>query len=68
MPLYDFRCPKCACTVELLVRSDATPDCPTCGAVPMEKLVSKPAAPGQSAELVRSARAQARREGHFSNY
>ena len=68
MPLYDFRCPKCAATVELLVRSDAQPPCPACGASPMEKLVSKPAAPGQSAELVRSARAQAKREGHFSNY
>jgi putative FmdB family regulatory protein len=68
MPLYDFRCPKCDKTVELLVRSDAQPACPTCGQAPMEKLVSKPAAPGQSADLVRAGRAQAKREGHFSNY
>jgi len=68
MPLFDFRCTKCDKTVELLIRGTATPTCPTCGTDTLEKLISKPAAPGTSAELVRSARAQAKREGHFSNY
>ena len=67
MPIHDFRCPQCAATVERLVRGDARPTCDACQ-VPMERLVSKPAAPGQSADLVRAARARARREGHFSNY
>ena len=34
----------------------------------MEKLVSSPAAPPRSGELIASARTQANREGHFSNY
>lgn len=68
MPLYDFRCPACATSHELLVRHAATPACPACGHAALEKLVSKPAAPGTSTDLVRAARAQARREGHFSNY
>ena len=68
MPLYDFLCRDCHQTVELLVRSDAQPACPQCGSAQMQKQVSKPAAPGQSKALVEAGRAQARREGHFSNY
>ncbi len=68
MPIFDFRCSKCDKTFELLVRRDATPGCPDCATPAMEKLVSKPAAPGQSAELVRAGRARAKAEGHFSNY
>lgn len=68
MPLFDFHCSQCDKTFELLIRGDAPAVCPSCGKTPLDKLVSKPAAPGSSAELVRAARAQARREGHFSNY
>ena len=68
MPLFDFHCQDCDKTAEMLVRSDATPSCPACGSTAMQKLISKPAAPGTSADLVRSARAQAQREGHFSHY
>ena len=68
MPLFDFRCQDCDKTAEMLIRSDTTPSCPACGSTAMQKLISKPAAPGTSADLVRSARAQAQREGHFSNY
>lgn len=68
MPLFDFRCTECDKTVELLIRGETSPVCPTCGSSALQKLVSKPASPGTSAELVRSARAQAKREGHFSNY
>lgn len=67
MPLYDFRCNTCNNTMEILARHDSTPACPECGDA-MEKLVSAPQAPGKSAGIIASARAQASREGHFSNY
>lgn len=68
MPLYDYHCSACDKTFELLVRSSTTPVCPTCGTGQLEKLVSKPAPPGQSAGIIASARKQAAKEGHFSNY
>ena len=68
MPLYDFHCAACDKTVELLIKMTApTPACPQCGGV-MEKLLSKPADPGKSKAIIASARAQAKKEGHFSNY
>lgn len=67
MPLYDFNCQKCGKTYELLVKLSSTPVCPDCGGS-LEKLLSKPVAPGQSAGIISSARAKAKREGHFSNY
>lgn len=68
MPIFDFRCSACTRIFERLVRASETPQCPQCGATAAEKQVSAPAAPPQSRELVKQARAQARREGHFSNY
>lgn len=68
MPLFDFRCTACDKTFELLVRPSQTPSCPHCKGEALEKLVSCPAPPAQSPALVKQARAQARREGHFSNY
>lgn len=68
MPLYDYQCRDCAQTFELLVRSSVTPACPKCGGQHLEKLLSCPAPPGQSAGQVKRARRQAAREGHFSNY
>jgi putative FmdB family regulatory protein len=67
MPLYDFRCNSCNRTTEMLTSHSSTPTCPECGEA-MEKLVSLPAAPGQSAGIIAGARAKAAREGHFSNY
>lgn len=67
MPLYDFRCNTCNKIMEMLTKADSTPCCPECGDA-MEKLLSCPAAPGQSAGIIASARAQAAKEGHFSNY
>jgi len=67
MPLYDFHCHTCNKTIELLAKSDSTPACPECGSI-MEKQVSCPTAPGQSAGIIASNRARAAKEGHFSNY
>lgn len=68
MPLYDFHCTACDKTVEVLVKMTApSPSCPLCGGV-MEKLLSKPAEPSKSKAIIASARAQANKEGHFSNY
>lgn len=68
MPIYDYRCNGCNKTFELLVRSSNVPACPVCGSMQLEKLVSCPAAPGQTAGIISQARFQAAREGHFSNY
>lgn len=68
MPIYDYRCQDCDKTFEVLVRGGQVPPCPSCGGSHLEKCVSLPAAPGKSAGLVREGRAQAAREGHFSNY
>lgn len=68
MPLYDYRCQACRHTFELLVRASTVPACPQCGSEQPEKLISLPAPQGKSAGLVAAGRAQAAREGHFSNY
>lgn len=68
MPLFDFHCRVCDKTSELLVRSSDTPRCPHCGATTLDKLVAAPMEPGKSKAIIARARAQASREGHFSNY
>jgi putative FmdB family regulatory protein len=68
MPLYDFRCSACNHVFEELVRHGEVPSCPQCGSSSAEKQLSAPAAPGHSGEIVASARRQAAREGHLSNY
>jgi putative FmdB family regulatory protein len=68
MPLYDFRCHRCNKTFELLIRGSDIPACPACGNQELEKLLSPTAAPGKTAGILSSARSQAAREGHFSNY
>jgi putative FmdB family regulatory protein len=68
MPLYDFHCTDCDRTFELLVRLSDTPTCPECQGQNLQKQVSRPAAPGQTAGILAKARSQAAREGHFSNY
>jgi putative FmdB family regulatory protein len=68
MPLYGLHCAQCDKSVELLVRFSDKPKCPSCGSKRMQRLVSKVAPPGSSGGLVKAARAQAAREGHFSNY
>lgn len=68
MPIFDFQCRACGTASELLVRGSIPPRCPACGTDALDKQVSAPAAPAQTPALVRQARAQAAREGHFSNY
>ncbi len=68
MPLYDYRCNDCNKTFELLIKLSESPVCPVCGGQNLEKRVSLPAPPGQTAALLTKARAQAAKEGHFSNY
>ena len=68
MPLYSFHCAKCDREFELLVGSSDRPSCPTCNSRSLKRLVSHTAPEGKSRKLVRSARAQAAREGHLSNF
>ncbi len=68
MPIHDFHCKKCDRTFELLVRASSTPVCPGCGSADVGKLVSLPAPQGKTAGIIARGRAQAAREGHFSNY
>jgi len=68
MPIYDYRCMSCNTSFELLVKTATVPACPACASTQLEKQVSAPAPPGQLKGIVSSARAQASREGHFSNY
>jgi hypothetical protein len=42
--------------------------CPVCASANLAKQVSAPAAQGKSAAIIAQGRAQAAREGHFSNY
>ncbi len=68
MPIYDYQCRECETVFDKLVMSSTVVTCPKCGSTNLEKLVSKPAPPGQSAGIIKRARAQAAKEGHFSNY
>lgn len=68
MPIFDFRCKECGNNFELLVLGPTAYECPQCGSSDVDKLVSLPAPKGKTAGIINSARAQAAREGHFSNY
>lgn len=68
MPIYDYHCAQCNKDFELLVSHSAVPACPTCGSPELEKRLSLPAPKGKTADLIARGRAQAAKEGHFSNY
>jgi putative FmdB family regulatory protein len=68
MPVYDYCCSSCGHCFEELVRLGETPNCPACNASAPLKLLSAPFAPGRSGATVASARQQAARDGHLSNY
>ena len=40
MPIYEYRCSGCEHEFETLVRGDARPSCPECGANELERLMS----------------------------
>ena len=67
MPLNSYHC-TCDKEFELLISASDTPECPTCGGQNLERLVSRTAPEGKSRSLAKSARAQAARAGHLSNY
>lgn len=68
MPFFTYHCQGCDSTFETLVRGDEVPACPQCGGTALERQVSAAALHGKTKATVSSARAQAAREGHFSNY
>lgn len=68
MPLYSYRCTKCDHGFEMLVRSSDVPACPECASEEVERQLSLTVAEGASKGIIQRARAQAAREGHFSNY
>lgn len=68
MPLFSYRCTACAHEFETLVRGDDTRACPACGAVTLDKLISRPAPDLKSGRTIAAGRRTAAREGHFSNY
>lgn len=68
MPIYDYECSECRHVFDKLVLSSTVVTCPKCGSANLEKLVSKPAPASHTAGIIRGARAQASKEGHFSNY
>ena len=68
MPLYDYHCKACDAEFELLVRASTEPACPHCGAIDLERAVSRIAPAGRSAGIKAAGRAAAAKEGHFSNY
>jgi putative FmdB family regulatory protein len=49
MPLYEYHCPSCDQTVEVLLRTvDERAECPSCGTKKLEKLLSVAASPAIS--------------------
>lgn len=68
MPFFTYHCSGCDSVFETLVRGDETPTCPQCGGQQLEKQVSAAAIHGKTKAALAAGRAQAAREGHFSNY
>jgi putative FmdB family regulatory protein len=68
MPLYSYHCAGCDKEFELLISASDTPVCPTCSGQNLERLVSRTAPEGKSRSLAKSARAQAARAGHLTNF
>ncbi|MBF0324967.1 MAG: zinc ribbon domain-containing protein [Alphaproteobacteria bacterium] len=68
MPLYTYRCKSCDTIFETLVMGSDLPACDKCGSADLERQLGTIAAEGKSKALTGQVRAQAAREGHFSNY
>lgn len=68
MPLYSYQCTACSHEFEALVGASDVPACPSCQSQALQRLLSRPSAPGTSGEALKTVRKAAAREGHFSNY
>ncbi|WP_138466301.1 zinc ribbon domain-containing protein [Poseidonocella sp. HB161398] len=69
MPIYSYRCSDCGAEFEELVALGAPlPPCPSCASQAVKQQISRVAPPGKAAGILASARKQAAKEGHFSNY
>ncbi len=70
MPYYSYRCTQCEADFEELVpiSAAAAPACPDCGSAEVKQQLSRVAPPGKAKGILASARKQAAKEGHFSNY
>ncbi|MDA8328521.1 MAG: zinc ribbon domain-containing protein [Betaproteobacteria bacterium] len=68
MPIFEYQCRQCGNACELLIKGEQVPLCPHCGSEALDKQISLPAAKGKFPAMVKAARSQASREGHFSNY
>lgn len=69
MPYYTYRCTACDTVFETLVRSsEDAPACPQCGSGALERHLGAVAPAAKTPGMLGKVRAQAAREGHFSNY
>ena len=68
MPLFSYHCTGCASDFEALVLASEQAACPKCGGTALEQLLSRVASEARTPGVVKAARAQAAKEGHFSNY
>ncbi|MCI0640203.1 MAG: zinc ribbon domain-containing protein [Gemmataceae bacterium] len=48
MPLFEYKCKKCAHSFEALVYGDEEAECPECKSQKLERLLSMPAKPQSS--------------------
>jgi len=64
MPIYEYACKSCGHEFETLVRSGATPDCPTCRSTDLEKKLSVFATGGSAPESAAEACAPCGACGH----
>ena len=68
MPLHTYVCGTCSHQFETLVRSGEEVTCPECGGSDLSRQLGAIAPDAKSPGLLKGAREQAKREGHFSNY
>ena len=60
MPIFEYSCRSCQAQFELLIRGGASPACPSCGGVDLEKLLSLPAIKSENTHRNALAAAQKR--------
>ena len=65
MPIYEYVCKDCDEAFELLIRGDATPVCPACEGVDLEKVFSLPQvhSEGRKARSMVAARKRDQQQG-----